>query len=60
VIGTLFLAMAAFGFIAIIREYMKYSAKQTTASHVAIAICFTLAFGWFGLSSFLRRKGRDS
>jgi len=52
--------MAAFGFIAIIREYMKYSAKQTTASHVAIAICFTLAFGWFGLSSFLRRKGRDS
>jgi hypothetical protein len=61
VIGTMFLAIAAFGAFALVREYMKYSARQTTAGHVAVAACFTVAFGWFGLSSFLRvrRKSRS-
>jgi hypothetical protein len=31
---------------------MKYTAGHTTTSRLAIAICFTLAFAWFGLSSF--------
>jgi F0F1-type ATP synthase membrane subunit a len=62
VTGSVFLFMALFGAIASIREYMKYTAGRTTPSHVAIAICFTLAFGWFGLSSFRRvkRKGQRS
>ena len=60
VTGTVFLSMALFGAIALVREYLKYEAGHTTASRVAIAICFTLAFGWFGLSSFwrVRRKSQ--
>ncbi len=60
VTGSVFLAMAAFGGIAGVREYMKYAAGRTTAGRVAIAICFTLTFAWFGLSSFwrVRRKSQ--
>ena len=60
VTGTVFLAMAAFGGIAMIREYGKYTTGHTTGSRVAIAVCFTVTFGWFGLSSFwrVRRKSQ--
>jgi len=60
VTGTVFLAMAAFGGIALFREFMKYEAGRTTAGHVAIAVCFTLTFAWFGVSSFwrVRRKSQ--
>ena len=60
VTGTVFLAMAAFGGIAGVREYTKYAAGHATAGRVAIAICFTLTFAWFGLSSFwrVRRKSQ--
>jgi len=60
VTGTVFLAMAAFGGIAGVREYMKYAAGRATAGRVVIAVCFTLAFAWFGLSSFwkVRRKSQ--
>ena len=60
VTGTVFLAMAAFGAAAGIREYTQYAAGRTTAGRVAIAVCFTLAFAWFGLSSFwkVRRKSQ--
>jgi hypothetical protein len=60
VTGTVFLAMAAFGGIAGVREYMKYAAGHATGGRVAIAVCFTLAFAWFGLSSFwrVRRKSQ--
>jgi hypothetical protein len=62
VTGSVFLCMAVFGAAACVREYAKYTARHTPASHVVIAICFTLVFGWFGLSSFLRvrRKGQHS
>ena len=60
VTGTVFLAMAAFGGVAGVREYMKFAAGHATAGRVAIAICFTLTFAWFGLSSFwrVRRKSQ--
>jgi len=62
VTGTVFLAMAAFGGIAFIREYTKYAAGRATAGRLAIAVCFTLTFAWFGLTSFWRvhRKGQRS
>jgi hypothetical protein len=62
VTGTLFMAIAVFGAGALVREYLKYQAGQTTAGRVAIAACFTLLFAWFGLSSFLkaRRKQQSS
>jgi hypothetical protein len=60
VTGTVFLAMAAIGGVALTREYAKYTTGHATAGRVAIAICFTLTFAWFGLSSFwrVRRKSQ--
>jgi hypothetical protein len=59
VTGTVFLAMAAFGAAALVREYTKYVAGRTTAGRLAIAICFTLTFAWFGLSSFWRTRRKS-
>ena len=59
VTGTVFLAMAFIGGVALIREYGKYTAGHTTAGRVAIAVCFTLTFAWFGLSSFWRVKRKS-
>ena len=59
VTGTLFLAIAAFGAIALVREYMKYEAGRTSAGRVAIAVGFTVTFAWFGLSSFWRVKRKS-
>jgi hypothetical protein len=58
VTGFVFLAMAGIGGIALSREYMKYQAGRTGPGRVAIAVCFCLTFGYFGLSSFwrVRRK----
>ena len=56
VTGTLFLAIAAFGAIALVREYMKYETGRTTIGRVAIAVAFTLTFAWFGMTSFWRAK----
>jgi|SRR5215469_963256 len=60
VIGTVFLAMAGIGGIALAREYAKYSAGRATAGRVVLAVCFTVTFAWFGLSSFwrVRRKSQ--
>ncbi len=60
VTGTVFLAMSAFGGMAFVREYTKYAAGRATAGRLAIAVCFTLTFAWFGLSSFwrVRRKSQ--
>jgi len=54
VTGTVFLAMAALGSFAAVREYRKYEAGQTTATRVALIVCFALTFAWFGVSSFWR------
>ena len=54
VIGIVFLAMAAVGAVAVVRESVKYEAGHAAASRVVVAICFTLTFAWFGVSSFLR------
>ncbi len=60
VTGTMFLAMAGFFAIAGVREYLKYVAGRAAPGRVLIAVCFTLTFGWFGLSSFwkVRRKSQ--
>jgi hypothetical protein len=60
VIGLVFLAMAGVGGIAFVREYVKYEAGRTTAGRVVVAICFTLTFAWFGVSSFLRVRNKQS
>ncbi|HMK20745.1 MAG TPA: hypothetical protein VK466_00330 [Terriglobales bacterium] len=58
VTGFVFLAMAAIGGVALSREYLKYQTGQTGPGRVAVAVCFCLTFGYFGVSSFwrVRRK----
>ena len=59
VTGFTFLAMAAVGAMAGIREYGKYQSGHATGpGRLLLAICFTLSFAWFGLSSFWRVKRR--
>lgn len=58
VTGFVFLVMAGIGAIAFSREYNKYLAGKTGPGRVAIAACFCLIFGYFGLSSFWRVRRR--
>ena len=59
VTGVIFLIMALSFAGATVKEYGKYHAGGGGA-RFAIAVCFTITFGWFGLSSFwrARRKGQ--
>jgi hypothetical protein len=58
VTGFVFLALAAIGVLAFVREYGKYHAGRVGSGRVLLALCFTLLFGWFGVSSFWRVKRR--
>jgi hypothetical protein len=58
VTGFTFLAIAAIGAIAGMREYGKYHAHTIGPGRLVLAICFTVTFTWFGLSSFWRVKRR--
>ena len=56
VTGLVFLVMAASGGAAVAHEYTKYQAGKAGFGRVAVAICFTVTFAWFGVSSFWRVK----
>jgi hypothetical protein len=58
VIGLVFLVMAASGGIGIAHEYARYQEGKAGIGRVVVAMCFTLTFAWFGVSSFLRVKGK--
>lgn len=60
VTGVIFLIMALSFAGATVKEYEKFHAGGGGSGRLAIAVCFTLTFGWFGLSSFwrARRKGQ--
>ena len=60
VTGLIFLVMAASGGFAAAKEYAKYEAGRVGLGRVVVAICFTVTFAWFGVSSFwrVRQKGR--
>ena len=60
VTGLLFLVMSL-GFAgASFKEYGKFHSSHSGSGRLALAILFTVAFAWFGLSSFwqVRRKGQ--
>ncbi|MGA2967381.1 MAG: hypothetical protein ABSD64_14310 [Terriglobales bacterium] len=60
VTGFTFLAMAAVGAMAGLREYGKYQGGHAAGpGRLLLAICFTTSFTWFGLSSFWRVKRRN-
>jgi hypothetical protein len=56
--GVLFFTLALSGLGATVREYGKYHTGQASMGRVVLAVCFTLTFAWFGMSSFwrVRRK----
>jgi hypothetical protein len=56
VTGFTFLAIAGIGAIAGLREYGKYQAHAAGPGRLLLAVCFTVSFAWFGLSSFWRVK----
>ena len=59
VTGFVFLCLSAIGAFAIVRELVRFHEGKTTPGRVALAVCFTVMFAWFGLSSFWRiRKKR--
>ena len=59
VTGFTFLAMAGIGAMAGMREYAKYQSGHAAGpGRLVLAICFTVSFTWFGLSSFWRVKRR--
>jgi hypothetical protein len=58
VTGFVFLAMAGIGGIALGREWVKFQAGKVGPGRVAIAVCFCVTFGYFGVSSFWRVRGK--
>jgi hypothetical protein len=59
VTGFTFLAIAGIGALAGMREYGKYQSGHAAGpGRLVLAVCFTVSFIWFGLSSFWRVKRR--
>jgi hypothetical protein len=60
VIGVIFLLVAASGGAAVAHEYARFQAGKAGFGRLALAICFTITFAWFGISSFwrVRQKSR--
>jgi len=58
VTGVIFLILALSFAAATFKEYEKYHAGSAGSGRLAIAICCTLAFAWFGMSSFWRARRR--
>ena len=57
VTGFTFLALAGIGAMAGMREYGKYQSGHAAGpGRLVLAVCFTVSFTWFGLSSFWRVK----
>src|SRR5271166_5525311 len=57
VTGFTFLAIAGIGAMAGMREYGKYQSGHASGpGRLVLAVCFTISFTWFGLSSFWRVK----
>ena len=54
VTGVIFLILSLSFGSATAKEYGKYHAGQDGPARVIVTVCFTLAFAWFGLSSFWR------
>jgi hypothetical protein len=60
VTGFTFLAIAGVGAITGFREYGRYHAGvEAGPGRLILTVCFTLSFGWFGLSSFMRIKRKQ-
>ena len=59
VTGFVFLVLAAIGSLALFREYSQYQSGKANLSRIVAAICFTVMFTWFGVTSFLKTRKKD-
>ena len=59
VTGLIFLIMALSFGAAAVKEYGPYRAGQAGPGRLGIAVCVTVAFTWFGLSSFWRARRKS-
>lgn len=61
VTGVIFLIMALSLGAGSVREYGKFHAGRAGPGRMALAICCTVVFAWFGVSSFWRvkKKGKS-
>jgi hypothetical protein len=57
--GLVFLIMSASFAAAAVKEYGRYHAGEIGPKRFALAICFTLTFAWFGISSFWKTKKKS-
>jgi hypothetical protein len=59
VTGVIFLILALSFAGASVKEYEKYHAAGVGGGRMATAICFTVVFAWFGVSSFWRARRKS-
>ena len=57
--GVIFLILSLSFAGATVKEYERHHALGGGGGRLATAICFTLIFGWFGLSSFWRARRKS-
>jgi hypothetical protein len=59
VTGFVFLVLAAIGSLALYREFALYRGGKANPGRLVAAICFTVLFAWFGVTSFWRTRKKD-
>jgi hypothetical protein len=59
VTGVIFIILALSFAAATVKEYGKYQAGSASTGRLAIAVCCTLTFAWFGLTSFWRARRKS-
>jgi len=59
VTGFVFLVLSFIGGVAVSREYAKYRNGAVGPGKIVLAVCFTVMFAWFGLTSFWRARKRS-
>lgn len=59
VTGFVFLCLAGIGGLKLASEYSRYEAGKGSSGRLVLAVCFTVTFAWFGVSSFLRARRKD-
>jgi hypothetical protein len=57
--GFVFLVLSAVGGFALAHEWSKYQVARSNFNRLVLAVCFTLMFGWFGISSFWRVRKKS-
>lgn len=56
VTGLFFVAFAVIGGVAAYREYPRYAAGKIGPARLIAAVCFSVLFAWFAVTSFWRAR----